>query len=139
MGRFVFAFLRISWDERHILAASAWGGALWYGMVLLAPSYKVAVGAILIGSLISGATYPCILALAGNRFPRTKAKVYSYMQTSLAFSGILTPPTIGVLADHGVPLRRALTTSPLAAVALGIAALTWAARGKQENIERKNS
>jgi len=125
LGRLLLALVRLPFDERGILAASGLVGGTLFALGLAAPTYGLTLAAMSIGGFIACAPFPCILSLIGTRFARMKSELFGYMEASIALAGLTGPPIVGVLADRGIPLWKALAISPLAALALGTLALLW--------------
>jgi hypothetical protein len=128
LGRLSLAFVTSRWNDLTILPTTTFVGGLLLFLGLVAPSYKLSVLALSLGSFVSSTTFPCIMSLIGTRFRGTKETVYGYMQSSVAFAGLVGSPLVGILADYGVPLWTALWISPLAAWVVGLISLVWKSR-----------
>jgi len=125
LGRFLLALIRPLFDERGIMAVSGLVGGTMFALGLAAPTYGLTLAAMSIGGFIASAPFPCILSLIGTRFARMKSHLFGYTEASVALAGLTGPPIVGALADHGIPLWKALAISPLAALTLGTLALLW--------------
>ena len=125
VGRVLLAIVRLHVDDRTILAVGSLGGALLVTWGLASRDATLTMVAIGAGAFVSCATHPCLTAIVGTRFAAAKAKLYGFMSAGLALGGLIGPPTVGALAERGVPLHRALLISPAAAVLLAVLALVW--------------
>jgi hypothetical protein len=130
LGRLSVAFVTSRWDDLSVLPTTTFVGGFLLFLGLIAPSYKLSLLALSLGSFVSSTTFPCIMSLIGTRFRGTKETVYGYMQSSVAFAGLVGSPLVGILADHGIPLWTALCISPLAAWVVGLISLVWKSRQK---------
>ena len=126
-GRLLLAALsgRSSWDDRVILALSGSLGAVFLTIALMAPTFRLAFALTGLGAFCSSATAPCLFSLVADRFPAVRARLYGYMEASMAAAATGGTFFVGLLSDHGVPLRLAMGVSPLAASLLAAGALVW--------------
>ncbi len=126
-GRLLLATLsgRASWDDRVILVLSGVLGATLLTVALMAPTFGLAFVLMGLGAFCSSATVPCLFSLVADRFPAGRARLYGYMEASMAAAGTGGSFLVGLLSDHGVPIRLAMGVSPLAAALLAAGALIW--------------
>ena len=125
MGRLLLAGIESSLEERTWLTLSGAAGAVVISLGLAAPTYWTTLVAMTLAGLVSCSTFPSILSLVGTKFKETKAKLYGYMEASVALAGFVGPAAVGVMADHGVPVWWALGLSPLAGLMLAVLSLIW--------------
>lgn len=136
LGRLLLAGVRRPWDELRLLRISSLLGGIFFALGLVSPSYWLTAVAMTAGGLASSATYPCIMSLAGHRFPRMKSKMYGYVMASISFAGFVGPALVGFLADNNVPLPVAMGLSPLACVMLVVVSLLWARQDRLRDMKR---
>jgi MFS family permease len=127
-GRLVLSSITSGVDERLILAVSGLVGGIVFGSALAAPTTTFALIALTAGGFVCSTTYPCIVALIGNKFPVLKSRLYGYNEASVSMAGLAGPPLVGFIADRGVPLWWAMGIYPLAAWIIAVLSLTWLAR-----------
>ena len=66
-----------------------------------------------------------MLALVSEKFFAVKSHVFGHLGASISAAAFVSPWLIGMLADAGVALDKALWLSPLSAVILGLVSLAW--------------
>lgn len=127
-GRFVLASIRSNIDDRFLLAGSgALGGALLV-VALLAPTLPLTYVALTISGFACALTFPTIVALVGTRFPRTRSRMFGFMEASISVAGLAGPAAVGLLADSGVPIWHGMLISPAAGAVICAIALGWRLR-----------
>lgn len=124
-GRFVLASIRSSIDDRFFLAGSgAVGGALLV-VALLAPTLPLTYVALTVSGFACALTFPTVVALVGTRFPRTRSRMFGFMEASISVAGLAGPAAVGLLADAGVPVWHGMLISPAAGAVICVTALAW--------------
>jgi MFS family permease len=124
-GRLSIAAGLINRDTRVMLASSGLAGGLLFGLSLCLPNYWATIAAVAVGGLLLSSTAPCMLALVSEKFFAVKSHVFGYMGASISAAAFVSPWLIGMLADAGVALDKALWLSPFSAVVLGLVSLAW--------------
>ncbi|RKX79126.1 MAG: hypothetical protein DRP87_04260 [Spirochaetes bacterium] len=124
-GRFCLWRFKIEKDDRLVLSLSGLLGAGLLILGLLSPTFLLTTITLCIASFFCSATFPCLLTMVGTRFPGSKAKVYGYLNASVASAGLLGPALVGILADAGLPLWVAIGLSPLAGLTLAALSFIW--------------
>jgi MFS family permease len=111
--------------NRALLSISSTLGGIFITGALFLPCYVPSIVALFFAGLVASCAFPCIMASVSSQFHRQKGRIYGYMYASVAAAGLSAPFFIGVMADHGVAIWRAMIISPLAALVLGTLSLVW--------------
>lgn len=129
-GRLLFAAFhnRIWRDDRKVLVLNGFFASVLFASALLASSYRFTFLFVLAGGFACSSTGPCLFSIVADRFPGMRAKLYGYMEASIAGAAITGSFLVGFFYDLGAPLPAAMGLSPLAALLLGATALIWRRR-----------
>lgn len=133
-GRLLIAAGLLNLDNRTMLGFCGLGGGLLFAISINLNVYWLTLAAIAAGGLLMSGTAPCMLALVSEKFFVIKAHVFGHIGVSISLAAFITPWIIGMMADWGLALDKAMWLSPLAAACLGVISLGWKIADKQLSV-----
>ncbi|MBV8205888.1 MAG: MFS transporter [Acidobacteria bacterium] len=117
LGRIAAGYLLRRISKTQLVVASAAAGTLACLFLAVAPSFPVLVLASALVGLATAAIYPTALAVAGDRYQRFAATVFSLIFTVALVGGWVFPKSAGILAGrYGVRSPMFLPAAGLALV-----------------------
>ncbi len=118
-GRVFLAFRQAIRNDLLLLGISASTGGGILALALALPSYPWTLAEIGTGAFLASATAPCLFSLVAGRFPRSKSRLYGYLEVGISSGALLGPFLVGFLVDRGLAVHLAMMLSPAAGIAMG--------------------
>ncbi len=124
-GRISIGMGWVRMDNRKLLTISGLSGGSLLFIGLHMPNYPSTIAVIFAGGLMLSATAPCMLALVPEKFFSIKSHILGYIGASISVAAFAAPWLVGLMADEGFQIDKAMYITPASALLLAFVSFLW--------------